>query len=155
MRRRLVRSLAGAVAIVLVGGALGVFANAVSGGGIPLIASDAAPGTPIGLAAARRVHQPGGATFVDARPRDAFAAGHIEGALNVPYGERAGELGKLRRELPRTRPLVAYCEGGSCTSAFELSVWLGANGWRDVKVLADGYPAWEAAGFPVTQGAAP
>lgn len=155
MRQRLVRSLAGAVAIVLVGGALGVFVNAVSSGGIPLLASDAAPGTPIGLAAARRVHQTERATFVDARPRDAFAAGHIEGALSLSLDERAGELGHLRRELPRTRPLVVYCEGGACTSAFELSAWLAANGWRDVSVLADGYPAWEAAGFPVTQGAAP
>jgi rhodanese-related sulfurtransferase len=155
MRQRFVRSLAGAVVIVLAGGALGVFANAVSGGGIPLIAADAAPGKAIGLAAARQVHRAGGAAFVDARPRDDYVSGHIEGALNVPYGERARELSRLRRELPRTRPLVAYCEGGSCTSAFELSAWLAANGWREVSVLADGYPAWEAAGFPVTQGAAP
>ena len=135
--------------------ALGLLANAVSGAGIPLIASDAAPGTAIGLAAARQVHQAGGATFVDARPRDDYVAGHIDGALSVPFAERAGELDELRRELPRTRPLVVYCEGGACTSAFELSAWLAANGWRDVSVLDDGYPAWEAAGFPVTQGAAP
>jgi rhodanese-related sulfurtransferase len=155
MRQRLVRSLAGAVAIVLVGGALGVFVNAVSSGGIPLLASDAAPGTPIGLAAARRVHQTERATFVDARSRDDYRAGHIAGALNVPFDERAGELDRLRRELPRTRPLVVYCEGGECASALELSAWLAANGWRDVGVLGDGYPAWSAAGFPVTEGAAP
>jgi rhodanese-related sulfurtransferase len=155
MRQRFVRSLAGAVAIVLVGGALGLLANAVSSAGIPLLASEAAPGTAIGLAAGRQVHRAGGAAFVDARPRDDYLAGHIEGALSVPLGERARELGELRRELPRTRPLVAYCEGGACTSAFELSAWLAANGWRDVSVLADGYPAWEAAGFPVTRGAAP
>jgi rhodanese-related sulfurtransferase len=144
-----------AAAILIAAGALGLLANAVSSAGIPLIASDAAPATAIGLAAGRQVHRAGGAAFVDARPRDEYVAGHIKGAFSVPFGERAGELDELRRELPRTRPVVVYCEGGACTSAFELSAWLAANGWRDVSVLADGYPAWEAAGFPVTQGAAP
>jgi rhodanese-related sulfurtransferase len=155
MRGRLAQSLVCAAAIVALAVPLGLLANAVSGAGIPLVGRSASPGRVVELLAARQAHQDGEATFIDARPRDDYLAGHIAGALNVPLGERAGELDDLRRKLPRTRPLVVYCEGGACSSAFELSAWLAGNGWRDVRVLGDGYPAWDAAGFPVTRGSAP
>ena len=152
MRRRLVCTLACALAIVGVGGALGLLTNGVSSAGIPLVAKSAPPGRPIDLADARQWFGDDAAHFIDARPRRDFAAGHVAGALNVPLAERAAALDRLGRQLPRTRPLVVYCEGGECTSALELSAWLVGNGWRDVRVLGDGYPVWLAAGFPVSQG---
>ena len=155
MRRRLAQTLACAAAIAVVGGALGLLANAVGSAGIPLVAKSAPPGRAIGLVAARQAHETRAATFVDARTRDDYLGGHIAGAVNVPLEERARELDDVRRELPRSRPLVVYCEGGACRSALALSTWLAANGWRDVSVLEDGYPAWAAAGFPITEGAAP
>jgi rhodanese-related sulfurtransferase len=42
---------------------------------------------------------------LDARPRDAFLAGHIPGALSVPLDE-AGEAVKT---LPADRQYVTYC----------------------------------------------
>ena len=155
LRRRLLLSLSCAVAIVAAGSTLGLLANAVSSAGIPLIAKAPAPGREIGLASARQVHEDDGAVFIDARTRAEYAAGHIKGALSVPFAQRADELDELRRELPRSRPLVVYCDGGPCASAPALSAWLGSNGWRDVRVLSDGFPVWAAAGFPVTSGAAP
>jgi rhodanese-related sulfurtransferase len=151
VRRRLVCTLACALAILGIGGALGLLANAVSSAGIPLVAKSAPPGRPIDLADARGLFEDDAAHFIDARPRPDFAAGHIAGALSVPLAERARELDRLRRALPRTQPLVVYCEGGECTSALELSAWFVGNGWRDVRVLGDGYPVWLAAGFPVAR----
>jgi rhodanese-related sulfurtransferase len=153
--RRLTLSLACAAAIVVLATSLGLLANAVSGASVPLIAEEASPGSAITLAEARRVHANGDATFVDARRRDDYRAGHIAGSISTPLAERAAQLGDLRRELPRTGPLVVYCEAGACTSALALSAWLSGNGWRDVRVLSGGYPAWEAAGFPISRGDQP
>lgn len=152
LSRRLAWTLAWALAIVGVGAALGLLANAVSREGIPLVAIGAPPGRAIALGDARRLFESDVARFIDARPRHDFVAGHIAGALNVPLAERAGALDRLERELPRTQPLVVYCGGGRCESAVELSAWLVGNGWRDVRVLSDGYPVWLAAGFPATRG---
>lgn len=51
-----------------------------------------------------------GATLVDVRTEAEYAAGHVEGAINVPLGvltERLGALG------PKDRQLVLYCRSGS------------------------------------------
>lgn len=155
MRRRLVQSLAHATGIVAVGVVLGLLANGASNAGLPLFETSAAPALGIGLADARRAHADGRATFIDARPHDLFFDGHIAGAVNVPLAERSGRLDELRRELPRSRPVIVYCDGGSCESATRLGAWLVSHGWRDVNVLGDGYPAWVAAGFPVARGEQP
>jgi rhodanese-related sulfurtransferase len=152
LRKRLVRCTACAVAIFVVAGSLGLLVNAVSSAGIPLVAESAQPGRTVELTEARLLFDRGEACFIDARPHGDFAAGHIAGAVSVPLAQRAAELDRLRRELPRTRPIIAYCEGGECASALELSAWLSANGWRDVRVLGDGYPVWQAAGFPTATG---
>jgi rhodanese-related sulfurtransferase len=155
LRGRLAWTLASAAAIVVIAAALGLLANAVSGAGISLVATRAPPGRAIELNEARGLLEGDAARFIDARPYDDFLAGHIAGAVSVPLAERAGKLDQLRRELPRTQPLVVYCDGGDCGSASELSAWLAGNGWRDVRVLVDGYPVWAAAGFPIARGEGP
>lgn len=150
--RRLVWTLVCALAIAGLGCALGLLANAVSSAGLPLAPASPPPVGTISLTDARLLFETDAAHFVDARPGRDFAEGHVAGARNVPLEERAGALERLLRELPRTETLIVYCEGGDCESASELSAWFAGNGWRDVRVLDDGYPAWLAAGFPVAQG---
>ena len=43
--------------------------------------------------------------LVDTRPREAYAQGHIKGAVNVPLAE----LATLAPKLPREKELVTYC----------------------------------------------
>jgi rhodanese-related sulfurtransferase len=55
-----------------------------------------------------------GARLIDVRSPGEFAAGHLDGARNVPVGEiggRAGELG------PKDRPIVLYCASGTRSAA--------------------------------------
>jgi rhodanese-related sulfurtransferase len=153
-RRRLAATVLSAVALVAAGVAVGLLANTVASGGIPLVREAGSPGATVSLLAARAAY-PGGATFVDARPHAEYESGHVDGAISVPVEARARELDRLRRELPRTSPLIVYCAGGDCGSADELSAWLLGEGWRDVRVLEGGLPAWEAAGFPVRGGDSP
>ena len=51
--------------------------------------------------------EPGAPDFVlvDTRTRDAYAQGHIPGAVNVPLADVA----KLAAKLPREKQLVTYC----------------------------------------------
>jgi rhodanese-related sulfurtransferase len=51
---------------------------------------------------------PDGATLIDVRTPKEHAAGAIPGAVNVPIDELRERLG----ELPRDRPVVAYCQVG-------------------------------------------
>lgn len=152
MRKRLARTVACAAAILVAGIALGLSANALSDAGIPLVKTVAPLGRTISLADAHSLFVTGDAQFVDARPHEDFVVGHVTGARNVPWAARAVRLDALLSEVPRTRPIVVYCDGGDCESAADVSAWLAAHGWRNVRVLDAGYPVWEAAGFPVASG---
>jgi phage shock protein E len=49
-----------------------------------------------------------GALLLDVRTQEEFAAGHLEGAINIPVQE----LEERIDELPEGRPLVVYCQSG-------------------------------------------
>jgi DNA-binding transcriptional ArsR family regulator/rhodanese-related sulfurtransferase len=68
--------------------------------------------------------------FLDVRPADEFAAGHLENALSIPIGELRQRLG----ELPRHKTIVAYCRGPFCTFADEAVRLLKANGFDAVRL---------------------
>ena len=50
-----------------------------------------------------------GATVVDVRSESEFRSGAYRGAINVPLGELAGKLQRIRKD----RPVVVYCASGS------------------------------------------
>lgn len=90
--------------------------------------------------------------FVDSRTGEEYLAGHIEGAVNlssVAYEE------DFRREEARLRgssTIVVYCDGGACESSLQVARRLMDGGFRSVLVFMDGYPAWQAAGYPTRRG---
>jgi len=85
----------------------------------------------------------GAAAVVDVRAPHEWEAGHLPGAMHVPLGHLAERLDAL----PRDRPLVLQCQGGS-RSAIGASL-LRARGFTNVANLAGGYAAWRDAGLPV------
>jgi rhodanese-related sulfurtransferase len=50
-----------------------------------------------------------GAVLVDVRTPDEFAAGHIDGALNIPVDQVEARAG----ELPKDKDIVLYCRSGA------------------------------------------
>jgi rhodanese-related sulfurtransferase len=68
--------------------------------------------------------------FLDVRPADEFAAGHLENALSIPIGELRQRLG----ELPRHKTIIAYCRGPFCTFADDAVQLLKANGFDAVRL---------------------
>ncbi|MBI2795235.1 MAG: MBL fold metallo-hydrolase [Gemmatimonadetes bacterium] len=83
------------------------------------------------------------AVLVDVRTRREFAEGHLPAALNIPLAELVARVA----EVPRDRPLVVQCQGGT-RSAIAASV-LRARGAKAVGNLEGGIDAWRAAGLPV------
>lgn len=45
------------------------------------------------------------AVFVDVRPKDAYDAGHIKGAMNIPLGDLIARV----KELPAHKEIITYC----------------------------------------------
>ncbi len=93
-----------------------------------------------------------GATFVDARPRDQFQAGHVSGALSVPVD--SGSVPSRVVQLLRSAPtVVAYCDTtGGCARSTKLAGLLSADGLPDVRVLEGGIAGWIDHGFPAEAG---
>lgn len=55
---------------------------------------------------AKTLHASGTAKFIDVRPADQYAAGHITGATNVPYNDNA----RLAAEVPKEGDVILYCQ---------------------------------------------
>lgn len=91
----------------------------------------------------------GSVTVLDVRPAEEFAAGHIEGAVNIPIKE----LERRLAEVGRSREVVAYCRGPYCVMSYEAVARLRERGFK-VRRLVDGYPEWRLAGLPVAAGLA-
>jgi hydroxyacylglutathione hydrolase len=92
------------------------------------------------LAVAIRGPQP---LLVDVRNPSEVALGAIPGAVHIPLAQLPARLA----EIPRDRPVVAYCAGGYRSSV--AAALLRRNGFADVSDLLGGYGAWTALGQPV------
>jgi rhodanese-related sulfurtransferase len=89
--------------------------------------------------------------LLDVRTRQEFAAGHVPGAVNVPFTEIARRLD----ELP-ARPseeLVVYCGHGP--RAWIAARTLRQHGYRAVTLLRGHWAGWQRAGLPIERPAAP
>ena len=67
--------------------------------------------------------------LIDLRSRQAYLAGHIRGAVNLPYGSLAANM----RRLPEDAELIFYCERGG--SAMAAARQLGEKGWQTVAII--------------------
>lgn len=105
------------------------------------------PIEPVDAKELRRRLRAGEVTVIDVRPAVEYEAGHIDGALSIPLGA----LDERTRELPKDRPIVAYCRGPYCVMAVEAVERLRQRGF-DARRLADGLPDWRMSGLPVTTG---
>lgn len=86
----------------------------------------------------------GSRLFVDARPADRFAAGHLPGAVSVPPDalDRGPDAPPVLPGLDR--PPVIYCDGPECDDALRLALHLRAQGRSDVAVFIGGMELWQA-----------
>jgi len=83
---------------------------------------------------------------LDVRTPQEYAAGHVPGAVNVPYDQVASHLA----EIPKDKDVVLYCRSGRRTGlAAEV---LEANGYTKLGHLQGDMEAWLKDGRPVESG---
>lgn len=75
--------------------------------------------------------------LIDVRPSVEYESGHLPGAVRMPIEELPGRL----HEIPRDRPVVAYCRGEYCLFADEAVAFLRENGITAER-LEGGWPEW-------------
>ena len=51
------------------------------------------------------------AVIIDVRTPEEFAAGHVDGALNIPYEQIVGGVRSIRN-LQKDSPILVYCRSG-------------------------------------------
>jgi rhodanese-related sulfurtransferase len=87
-----------------------------------------------------------GATVLDVRESDEYAAGHVPGAQLLPLGVLPVRV----QDLPRTEPVFVVCQsGGRSAQAAQLLDQAGL----DVRNVVGGTSAWVHSGRPVETGA--
>ena len=82
--------------------------------------------------------------ILDVRTREEYAAGHVRGAINIPFnevGRRAVEL-----DAHRERPLIVYCGHGP--RAWMAGAVLRGHGFRRLRFLSGHMAAWRRARLP-------
>jgi rhodanese-related sulfurtransferase len=85
---------------------------------------------------------------LDVREAGEFAAGHIEGSVNVPYHDLRGVPDGLDSALP----IAAICSSGQ-RSAMAASLLLRSGAARPLHVADGGVGTWSGLGRPVVAGA--
>jgi rhodanese-related sulfurtransferase len=101
------------------------------------------------VARAKEIFDNGNVLFVDARSQENYEDGHIPGAVSLPAGQFDDQIDSfLKRHSTDTR-IVTYCSGRTCEDSHHLARLLSAVGFTDVSVFIDGFPSWEAQGFPI------
>lgn len=68
--------------------------------------------------------------FLDVRPAEEYAAGHLPAAHGIPVKELPDRLD----ELPRDKTIITYCRGPFCTYADEAVQLLNASGFRALRL---------------------
>ena len=82
--------------------------------------------------------------LVDVRSRAAFEAGHLPGAISLPYAEIDADTAAA---LPDGL-VVVYCWGPGCNAATKAAARISALG-REVKEMLGGFEYYVREGYPV------
>lgn len=177
-----IRNIVGGIAIIVLAAGLGVAHNAVRGQSMPLIQRVAPVSTarqvdgehqtesargeveaatlsqqeiPEGSVTVERVKtlmDNGNAYIVDARSPEAFADGHIPGAINIPYDRLPQYYDGLTELVPIDATVVCYCWSITCDFSDQLATELKILGYTDVVVFTGGWEDWLNAGYDTETG---
>jgi len=87
--------------------------------------------------------------IIDVREPEEFAAGHLEGAVNIPYRD----IEARKPELPVDRPLIFYCIHSSWRAPYVANA-LVDEGMTNTYVLEGGIAAWNSGGQAIVTSSA-
>ncbi len=85
-------------------------------------------------------------TIIDVRAPEAYARGHLPGAVNIPKDDLMSKLD----QIPTDKPVVTYCnmhQPGSSSSENAADTLRDAG--FHARALKGGFPEWKEAGYPI------
>jgi rhodanese-related sulfurtransferase len=85
--------------------------------------------------------------IVDVRTPEEFAAGHVPGAINIPYDQMPALAAEIVTH--KEQAVVLYCRSGRRSGLAAMT--LVELGFSDLRQLSGDMPGWEAAGYPVVR----
>jgi rhodanese-related sulfurtransferase len=91
-----------------------------------------------------------GALLVDVRDSQAYEAGHIIEARNLPAADLAAKAETLKKY--KEKPVIVYCENGTASGGAART--LRAGGFNKVVTLRGGLQSWRQENLPLVKGAA-
>ncbi len=106
----------------------------------------------ISLDEAKSLYMSGNTVFMDARSLEEYTAGHIQGAVSLPWHDAEQKAIEIIGNLPNDTLIIAYCDGATCNLSKELALFLENFGFSNVRVLVNGWSVWKEAGLPIETG---
>ncbi len=103
----------------------------------------------ISLGQAMTYFQTHNTLFLDARLEPDYKAGHIPGALNLPFEEFERYFTKVEPLLSKGKNIITYCDGTECEASLFLARLLKTKGFDHLKIFFGGWTEWNKAGLPV------
>jgi len=88
---------------------------------------------------------------LDVRGPDAYAAGHVPGAINLPHRKI---VERTIADFPTGVTFVVYCAGPHCNGADKAALRIARLG-RPVKKMIGGVTGWIDEGFELVDGPEP
>lgn len=88
-------------------------------------------------------------TFIDTRSNKDWDAGRIPGAMHMDLNKDGFTKDTLGAKVKKDQEVVLYCNGEKCLRSSEAAEQAISWGYKKVYYFRDGFPAWQAAGYPV------
>lgn len=101
-------------------------------------------GEKVSILQATQLINQGKGVILDVREPDAFAAGHLRDAKNIPLKDLPNRLGEL--EKFKSKSVIAVCQTG--VQSAKAAAQLKKAGFNEAFSLNGGVAAWQAQGLP-------
>jgi rhodanese-related sulfurtransferase len=102
-----------------------------------------------GVTDAAKIFYDGDTLFVDARSIGDYESGHIPKAISLPVDQFDEHIESFMNQYPLDQPIISYCSGRTCEDSHHLARLLVEAGYSEVRIFIDGFPGWQAEGYPI------
>ena len=103
----------------------------------------------ISLSEAAKLFTEKAAVFIDARSDEDFRKGHIQGAKSLPWQDVDQRFIEIAEDISPDVTIITYCDGETCKLSHDLALFLIDMGFKDVRVLVNGWSVWQETNLPV------
>ena len=113
------------------------------------LTSDFAEGMMISLDEAEEYFFTESAIFLDARSQELYELAHIEGARSLPWDSVEERFSEVMADISSETLIITYCDEESCSLSEDLALLLFQKGYRNVRVLVNGWMLWQQNHLPI------